>query len=59
LTDDEFTAVSSQFNDKLQTDARGTPIFRLPCPRGAAAKPLEAKVVVMSPSRAGGRSSAS
>jgi alpha-2-macroglobulin len=46
LTDDEFTAVSSQFDDKLQTDAKGHADISAALPEGAAAKPLEAKVIV-------------
>ncbi len=46
LTDDEFSAVSSQFNDKLQTDAKGHADISAELPEGAAAKPLEAKVIV-------------
>jgi alpha-2-macroglobulin len=46
LTDDEFTAVSSQFDDKLQTDAKGHADVSAALPEGAAAKPLEAKVIV-------------
>jgi len=46
LTDDEFTSVSSQFNDKLQTDAKGHADISAALPEGAAAKPLEAKVIV-------------
>jgi uncharacterized protein YfaS (alpha-2-macroglobulin family) len=46
LTDDEFTAVSSQFDDKLQTDDKGHADVSAALPEGAAAKPLEAKVIV-------------
>jgi alpha-2-macroglobulin len=46
LTDDEFSSVSSQFNDKLQTDAKGHADISAELPEGAAAKPLEAKVIV-------------
>jgi uncharacterized protein YfaS (alpha-2-macroglobulin family) len=46
LTDDEFTAVSSQFTDKLLTDAKGHADISADMPEGAAAKPLEAKVIV-------------
>jgi uncharacterized protein YfaS (alpha-2-macroglobulin family) len=46
LTDDEFTAVSSQFNDKLQTDDKGHADISADLPEGVAAKPLEAKVIV-------------
>jgi uncharacterized protein YfaS (alpha-2-macroglobulin family) len=46
LTDDEFTAVSSQFDAKLQTDAKGHADISVDLPEGAAARPLEAKVIV-------------
>ena len=46
LTDDEFEAVSNQFDDKLQTDAKGHADVSAALPEGAAAKPLEAKVIV-------------
>jgi alpha-2-macroglobulin len=46
LTDDEFTAVSAQFDDKLETDAKGHADISTPLPEGAAAKPLEAKIIV-------------
>ena len=46
LTDDEFTAVESQFTDKVQTDAKGHADLSVDLPEGAAAKPLEAKIIV-------------
>ncbi|MGO8835665.1 MAG: alpha-2-macroglobulin family protein [Roseiarcus sp.] len=46
LTDDEFTAVSSQFDAKIQTDAKGHADLSVDLPEGAAAKPLEVKVIV-------------
>jgi uncharacterized protein YfaS (alpha-2-macroglobulin family) len=46
LTDDEFTPVSNQFDEKLQTDAKGHADVSAALPEGAAAKPLEAKVIV-------------
>ena len=46
LTDDEFTAVSNQFDDKLQTDAKGHAEVSAALPEGAASKPLQAKVIV-------------
>ncbi len=46
LTDDEFTAVENQFTDKVQTDAKGHADLSVDLPEGAAAKPLEAKIIV-------------
>ncbi len=46
LTDDEFTTVEAQFTDKVQTDAKGHADLSVDLPEGAAAKPLEAKVIV-------------
>ncbi len=46
LTDDEFTSVEQQFTDKIQTDAKGHADLSVDLPEGAAAKPLEAKVIV-------------
>jgi hypothetical protein len=46
LTDDEFTTVEQQFADKVQTDAKGHADLSVDLPEGAAAKPLEAKVIV-------------
>jgi uncharacterized protein YfaS (alpha-2-macroglobulin family) len=46
LTDEEFTTVSSQFDSKLQTDAKGHADISVDLPEGAAAKPLQAKVIV-------------
>ena len=46
LTDDEFTTVENQFTDKVQTDAKGHADLSVELPEGAAAKPLEAKVIV-------------
>ena len=46
MTDDEFTAVESQFSDKVKTDEKGHADLSVDLPDGAAAKPLEAKVIV-------------
>jgi len=46
LTDDEFTTVENQFTEKVQTDAKGHADLSVDLPEGAAAKPLEAKVIV-------------
>jgi hypothetical protein len=46
LTDDEFTAVENQFTDKVETDAKGHADLSVDLPEGAAAKPLEAKLIV-------------
>jgi hypothetical protein len=46
LTDDEFTAVENQFADKVETDAKGHADLSVDLPEGAAAKPLEAKLIV-------------
>ena len=46
LTDDEFTTVENQFTDKVETDAKGHADLSVALPEGAAAKPLEAKVIV-------------
>jgi len=46
LTDDEFTTVEAQFSDKTQTDEKGHADLSVDLPDGAAAKPLEAKVIV-------------
>jgi alpha-2-macroglobulin len=46
LTDDEFTAVSNQFEGKAQTDAKGHADISEALPEGAAAKPLQAKFIV-------------
>jgi len=54
LTDDEFTAVEAQFTDKVQTDAKGHADLSVDLPEGAAAKPLEAKLIV-DVAEAGGR----
>jgi uncharacterized protein YfaS (alpha-2-macroglobulin family) len=46
LTDDEFTTVEAQFANKVQTDDKGHADLSVDLPEGAAAKPLEAKVIV-------------
>jgi uncharacterized protein YfaS (alpha-2-macroglobulin family) len=54
LTDDEFTTVEAQFTDKVQTDEKGHADLSVDLPDGAAAKPLEAKLIV-DVAEAGGR----
>ena len=46
LTDDEFTAIENQFSDKTQTDDKGHVDLSVDLPDGAAAKPLQAKIIV-------------
>jgi uncharacterized protein YfaS (alpha-2-macroglobulin family) len=46
LTDDEFSAVETQFPDKVQTDAKGHADLSIDLPEAEAAKPLEAKLIV-------------
>jgi alpha-2-macroglobulin len=46
LTDDEFSAVETQFPDKVQTDANGHADLSIDLPEVEAAKPLEAKLIV-------------
>ena len=54
LTDDEFSAIENQFPDKTQTDDKGHVDLSVDLPDGAAAKPLQAKIIV-DVAEAGGR----
>ena len=46
LADDDFNTVETQFPDKAQTDAKGYAALSVDLPEGAAARPLEAKLIV-------------
>ena len=46
IVDDEFTAVETQFPDKLQTDAKGHADLAIALPDGDAPKPLQVKIIV-------------
>jgi len=46
LADEEFTAVQAQFTDKVATDEKGHAALSIDLPEGAAARPLEAKLIV-------------
>ncbi|HEV3042442.1 MAG TPA: MG2 domain-containing protein, partial [Roseiarcus sp.] len=46
LADDEFSAVTNQLDAKVQTDEKGHAAVSIDLPEGAAAKPLEAKIVL-------------
>jgi uncharacterized protein YfaS (alpha-2-macroglobulin family) len=46
LTDDEFTTVENQFTDAVDTDEKGHADLSIALPDGAAAKPLEARIIV-------------
>src|SRR5277367_2695741 len=46
LTDDEFTAVESQFTEAVDTDEKGHADLSIVLPEGGAAKPLEARIIV-------------
>ena len=46
LTDDEFTAIESQFTEAVDTDEKGHADLSIALPEGGAAKPLEARIIV-------------
>jgi len=46
LTDDEFTTVENQFTEAVDTDEKGHADLSIALPEGAAAKPLEARIIV-------------
>jgi len=46
IVDDEFTAVETQFPDKVQTDAKGHADLAIALPDGDAPKPLQVKIIV-------------
>ncbi|HVP99424.1 MAG TPA: MG2 domain-containing protein, partial [Roseiarcus sp.] len=46
LADEDFTAVQAQFTDKVATDEKGHAALSIDLPEGAAARPLEAKLIV-------------
>jgi alpha-2-macroglobulin len=46
LADDDFNTVETQFTDKVETDAKGHADLTVDLPEGAAARPLEAKLIV-------------
>jgi len=46
LADEEFTAVQSQFTQKVETDEKGHAALSVDLPEGAATRPLEAKLIV-------------
>jgi hypothetical protein len=54
LGDDEFAAVTNQIDAKIQTDEKGHADVSIDLPEGAAARPLEAKIVLRV-AEAGGR----
>src|SRR5271154_5361932 len=45
LTDDEFTAIESQFTEAVDTDEKGHADLSIALPDGGAAKPLEARII--------------
>ncbi|HXW19408.1 MAG TPA: alpha-2-macroglobulin, partial [Roseiarcus sp.] len=46
LSDDEFAAVTNPIDEKIQTDGKGHADVSVELPEGAAARPLEAKIVL-------------